>query len=632
MHGLVRAIILMAFLLSARSAFAGGGSCPANSPVAGNNTCYFIAANGADTNSGTSESNPWLHAPGMPNCSNACAAVQSAWGSMGTEAGYGLIFRGGDTWHEGNSSPTDGMPYTGNQTNSCTPNAGNTCANFDVRWSGGGASTCQYEGTTTGCFYVGVDKTWYNAAVCGTSWCRPKLNGDNPLSTSVVASCQYQSGANNILFSLSPFSLSTYVYFDSFELLGLCMQDTTPPSTHDVVIQDTGTGTTGNGMDILNNIYLHGWTASTAVFNNTATPCISLSGGNQNLWSIIGMVMDGSDSTPGACAPEFPGIYHMKDSIWRYTSGGAGSWCHDIHDNIFEHIQPGIGNSNWDGNGSWNTTHNNVWECNQDNPGGAVGQPSGTSNVFYNNILRHDNPGMAGVGPVHWWFCPTTVPEYWFNNLIYDTVGGQQWDYAGPPVYPYCANSGGQFMFNNTFVDTPTHPCYVPNVTQGGQYLTVYNEHMINSFFDSGSTSCAGQNDASNVLMSSATAKSQGYVTGSKGSSGATNTCANEVTTPCSPTAATNGTVGTGRNEQTYCASLAGYTQEYAIGTEAANACRFSTTDGCTYVVNTHTMSCPGQIAVARPATTAWTSGAYQFSGQGPQAPTNLQATVEPTQ
>src|SRR5208337_4960412 len=54
--------------------------------------CYYIAANGNDSNSGTSESSPWLHAPGMySTCSGSCATVQTAVYSNGS--GYGFIFR-----------------------------------------------------------------------------------------------------------------------------------------------------------------------------------------------------------------------------------------------------------------------------------------------------------------------------------------------------------------------------------------------------------------------------------------------------------------------------------------------------------------------------------------------------------
>ena len=135
------------FSLISISAFAAGGACPAGVPVTGNN-CYFIASNGADTNNGTSEATPWLHAPGMPNCANNCAAVTPS-------AGNGFIFRGGDTWHFGAST----SPATG--------------GTWDVSNWWGNISSCVYEGTQTGCIYYGVDKTWYT----GAAWAAPSSTG-----------------------------------------------------------------------------------------------------------------------------------------------------------------------------------------------------------------------------------------------------------------------------------------------------------------------------------------------------------------------------------------------------------------------------------------------------------------------
>ena len=89
-----RAAIFAACLLSAGSAFAAGGSCGSIPVPSGVTSCFYISAAGADTNSGTSESSPWLHAPGMANCSNTCRSTTPA-------GGEGFIFRGGDTWHFG---------------------------------------------------------------------------------------------------------------------------------------------------------------------------------------------------------------------------------------------------------------------------------------------------------------------------------------------------------------------------------------------------------------------------------------------------------------------------------------------------------------------------------------------------
>ncbi|HVN81756.1 MAG TPA: hypothetical protein VMW38_22415 [Terriglobia bacterium] len=586
--------LLTSFSVSGSSSSSSNG-CPSSAPVTGNH-CYFIAANGSDSNSGTSESSPWQHAPGMPNCAANCKAHTPA-------AGEGFIFRGGDTWHFGNSSLS---PYTGG-----------TWDMYSSTW-GNGATCIGFGLPTSGCIYYGVDQNWFS----GNAWARPVLTGDNPASTSLVGSCAHQvpnTGAyvTNTLVSLAPNTI-----FDSFELTGLCSQNGSPTSgSTDTYVANLTSGTSGTGMGIESNLYIHGWTATATagtVGNNWAGTV--LGGGFNGLQSFDRIVIDGSDSNPGSFAwATFPSFYHMRDSIVRYTGQGVGQWCHDIHDNIFEHMynhNPGAG------------SHSNILECNTDNTGDAPNEPQNTPNVFYNNIVRHDDASYVGSGQVHLWFCPESIPEYWFNNLMYDVALGNNWDYAGPPIYG-CSNTGGQFMFNNTLVDV-TQPCYVSNVNHGGQYLTVLDEHLINTPYDSGSTSCTGKTDPTNVTMSDAQAITLGYLSGSPGTSNSS-TCANEATTPCAPTLVTSATVAAGANHMAYCTALASYTSEPAIGTEAANACRYGTTDACSYSLSAHTMNCPGQSPVARPTTTAWDAGAYQYSSsqvKAVQPPTGLAATV----
>jgi len=372
-------------------------------------------------------------------------------------------------------------------------------------------------------------------------------------------------------------------------------------------------------MAFIENVYIHGWTGTSGAGGGNTGPGTILGGGNNGLQTLDHIVIDGSDSNAATWAwGTYPSFYHFRDSIIRHTTDGVGQWCHDIHDNIFEFIVP-----------LETGGHTNVLECNFDATGAAVNQPQNTPNVVYNNIVRHSNSNVM------FWFCPTAIPEYWYNNLIYDSKG-EGWSYAGPPTYG-CDNTGGQFMFNNTLVDGNAggwnQPCSMGTyVSEGGRYLTVLNEHLINTSFDSGPTACTGVSDASNISQSDSTAESQGYLL-SSGGTYVTTTCANESTTPCAPTNGTNATVSAGGNHQAYCTTLATYTSETAISVDAANACKYGTTDGCAYNSTTHTMTCPALPAVSRPTSTAWTVGAYQFSsGQtqgGPQAPPSVLVTVK---
>ncbi|MGB8989085.1 MAG: hypothetical protein WCC37_20970 [Candidatus Sulfotelmatobacter sp.] len=561
-------------------------------------TTHYIAANGSDSNNGTSKTTPWLHAPGMPSCSATCASYTPV-------AGDSIILRGGDSWHFGNSSLS---PYTGG-----------TWDIYTVAYGSGKDSSCIYEGTQTGCVYWGVDQTWYS----GSTWARPILDGDNPLSNSLVASCPYQV-ANTGQYVTNEFvSLAPDTVFDNFEMRGLCSKNPNGGNgNQDGYVAYLGTGIYGTGMAFENNLYVHGWTATTtAGQGNNSQPCVLFGGGANGLQSIDHLVVDGSDSNAGSCAwATFPSFYHLTNSIVRYTQQGVGAWCHDIHDNIFEYIYE---------HNSGAGSHSNILECNDDSAGNAVNQPQNTPNVFYNNIVRHVDSSFVSAGQVNLWFCPTAIPEYWFNNVIYDAgKSGNFWSYAGPSIYT-CPNTGHQYMFNNTFADG-NQICHITTTSTGGEYIVLSNEHLINSPFFSDNTTCTGGTSATNIAQSDATGTTQGYTLGSGGISGVGNTCANESTTPCAPTSGSNSTVGAGTNNQSYCTTLAGYTAERAIGTDAANACMHGTTDAIAYNTSTHATVYPAQTPVARPVSAAWDSGAYQFSvaGAAPNAPTGLTATV----
>lgn len=602
MGRLLKLAAVMVFLSS--FAHASGGACPASSPVVGNNTCFFIAANGSDTNSGTDEAHPWQHAPGMPNCASACLTEQNTLGGSPGNAnisrpGIGFIFRGGDTWHFGNSGAS---PYTGGI--------------YYIWW--GSNSNCAYEGTQTGCFYIGVDTSWYS----GGSWARPIFTGDNPTSTSLQSSCTYGianpsnwGGFTNVMMVLAN-DLMGGEYLDSIEFTGLCSNDTAGHGNNngdDLYIVNSSVQPPALNNFIV-NVYLHGATvtvAETTAPANTQPNCGMIGGGS---WSNIDrVVMDLSDTAAitdgnGICVGmAFTNFYNVRDSIFRYIDDITAGNCHDIHDNIFEYY-----------NAPLPRTHGNMLECNAD------ASPS-TANVFYNNIMRHLFPSWSSGGEVGLWFCPNTTPEYWFNNIQYDMVAsnGIMWSVVGPPTYGGCSNSGTQKFFNNTILDSRVD-CAGTNNNTNGQYMTMANNHMIGSGFFQGNTCTL----TSNITMSDATATSQGYTTGSSGNAGTGNNCANDSTTPCSPTSATNSTVGAGTNYVSYCTTLAGYSSEYAIGTDAANACQYGTTDGCAYNTSTHTMVCPAQTAVARSG--AWDAGAYEYNSQNPppNPPTGLTAVV----
>src|SRR6202453_922429 len=149
----MRKLILLLCLLATPAAYA---------------STYCVSAAGSDSNTGLAGSgnhcstgSPWLHAPGMPNFT----------GSYTSAAGDQIIFRGGDTWHFGNSSA---VPYSGGTW--AWPNGD----------SGGRGSP----------IYIGVGNTWFT----GSSWVRPVLSGDKPLwsGSDFPASCPHTNSGDQV--------------------------------------------------------------------------------------------------------------------------------------------------------------------------------------------------------------------------------------------------------------------------------------------------------------------------------------------------------------------------------------------------------------------------------------------------
>ena len=142
---------------------------------------YYIAASGSDATTSTqaqAKTTPWLHAPGMAGCTSNCASYNPVPGDR-------FNFRGGDTWHYAAAAGSPvGIPWNWN-------------------WSGSQASP----------IYIGVDTTWY----AGTSWVRPILNADNPVTSTPVSACKYDESTVTLL-NLN----NANVTLDNFEILGLC--------------------------------------------------------------------------------------------------------------------------------------------------------------------------------------------------------------------------------------------------------------------------------------------------------------------------------------------------------------------------------------------------------------------------
>jgi hypothetical protein len=496
---------------------------------------YYVAANGADTNNGTAFATPWLHAPGMVNCSNLCA-------STSINPGDSIILRGGDTWHSsapGQTSTPIGLPWTLTAT---------------------GSSGAQ--------LYVGVDNTtanasgagttgWYNTSVCGGSWCRPKLNDDNPLSTTPVASCTYQTNPNVLMVMANPHS---YVTLDNIEFLGFCWQDIPANNPTEGVLGDQAIGL----GDIISNNYFHGWTHK--AFNCTQSPsctCVSVDDGVGNINTssqtggnivLAGNVIDGADSVLGTSAIVF-GAYDMHNNIIRYTNGGVVvELPHITHDNLIElNTQTA------------SCAHSNGIEFNSE---------YNSENYFYNNVVRNNGVGInVQLNPFK-----TT---YYFNNICY---GNQQVCFGIPQAPNW--DGGLVSAFNNSDSDGGGY-LGLPNCAVTG--ATVYaNNLFINTAFCGANTG--------GVSWTNASATSAGYtLTTTYALAPQTNNC--NGTTPCG--------VGTGSNMTSTCNSFADST--------AKAACLQDTTFAVKYDSASNVAVYPARTTIPRPSGN-WDAGAFQFN------------------
>jgi hypothetical protein len=547
------ALKLSVFSLISISAFAAAGACPSGLPVSGNN-CYFIAANGADTNSGTSESSPWLHAPGMPSCTGNCATVTPG-------PGNGFIFRGGDTWHFGAST---------------SPSTGGT-------WDWGSQG---WNGTSSNPIYVGVSSSWYNSAICGSSWCRPILNADNPSSSSPVSSCAYQIGSNNDMVSFANIS---YLAFDNFEMTGLCQNDTNDPWAHDIYLSESA-----GSNNIYEHLYIHGWTALPFSCSGGVGHCFNLFAfeGSNNPGDLhLQDIVDGSDSVPGELGVMFGGGYNISQCVFRYASQIVTTDGHLIHDTLFDHwYEPGD-----------NDAHGNLYE--------ESGSDSSSVHAYYDNVFSNvcTDPGSCPNGIVGIWPQPTTsTTDYFFNNLIYNTkTSGNYFD-----IGQNGSSQGPIVLFNNTFEATDNGVILQCNSSSSHPF-TDTNNHYITDAGSQYSSPCNGKTTVTSLLQTHSTANSQGYTA--------------SETYAYSPVSANGSTVGTGTNEQSYCAALS------AAGfSDAATACQSDTRYACVYNTGNHSVSCPARTTVARPTSGAWDIGTYQYLAQDPPGPpSNLTATPQ---
>jgi hypothetical protein len=579
-------VALFALLFSAAPCFAAGGPCPTGATYGPNSnatlasmgvtSCFFVAATGSDTNTGTSEAIPWLHAPGMINCASNCKITPAS--------GTGIIFHGGDTWHFGNSSLS---PYAG------TPAGSPTCGV-------GGTTTCSWEilssGTSSNPIYWGVDQTWFNAAVCGASWCRPIMNADNPLSTTGVTSCMFPQGTF-VMFAVNFFNFNQV---DNMEFTGLCWNGNQSNSNEHICCATFLNSSAG--QNTLSNLYIHGWTHPTF--------SCSMSGGEptgncdgtvalQGVYITYNNVIDGADtdgvSLTGIFGDNTAGSAVFQNVIRNLANGMITAHTHDLHSNLFERMsQSGDG-----------VSHTNGYEYNA--------EPA-SDNVVYNNVLR--NIFLVGSGEVQQMAPVGGFTDYYFNNILYAiSSNAQYFDLCASGSGSGCGSTGYTInIFNNTWVFPATIAAGGVPPLFSGSTVNFINNHCL---FPGGGVSTACVNSAG--ILSQTTNIVQDTLLGA--------TCYNASETfAYSPTASNCATAGAGTNEQSLCSALTGSADP--VLQAAGTACMSDTGYACAYNTANHSVSCPARPVVARPTGSAnWDVGAYQVASAPPNMPSGLAAT-----
>lgn len=529
-------------------------------------TTYYVAASGSDSNNGTSETTPWMHAPGMPNCTGTCASVTP-------NPGDSFIFRGGDTWHAGNSSAS---PYIG--TASC---GSNTCG-WTWTWSGS-SSSCNYEGSalgnngpTSSCIYIGVDKTWYSGAV----FARPIINGDNPTSTSIVSSCTYPFDNGPRFIQIGNQGAGTnstsYVILDNFEFMGNCWDTGSGQGPASAI------GRYGTYIDIINS-YFHGWTRTSSGLDNAPeiggySPTVL----SHNIEDYD--VFDGSDSyciTVDQCSGDAisTDAYMVEHCIFRWIAAGISGESNQVavHDNLFEHLY-----ETSDG-----VTHGDIDFM----YGNSL--PSSDPTYFYNNTVRNSEMGQ-GIALTR--STGTGSAVYVFNNVFFGIVN------ACLTFYSTDTTAGAYYVTNNTF----DYPCSIgsdgsgnPQDPNGVMYFQ--NDHMI-GFGCTGpvSSSCGASLDGApltvtdngdEIFQTESVANGQGYTTSNNyqpaSTSGATYHAGGDLASSCSTYSA----------DSALCSgSTGGYTNTAGSGT------------------------IPAALVSPQPSRgSTWDAGAYQYAaGSGP--------------
>ena len=409
-------------------------------------------------------------------------------------------------------------------------------------------------GSSTHPIYFGVDKTWYNSSVCGASWCRPILNAGG-VTTSNMWTFQ---------------SSNSYVIVDDFEFTGM-------RNNQNAFLWQFATNVRATQN------YMHGWT-QTGTTNNVGFLSEQWTGSffDHNIQDGVDSIVAGPT---GSCTVSQCGTFNGVDSqnggtveynYFSYVVSAVLSTTDVVHDNVIV---------------------NTITSIDGDHCNALFSQgPATTSNqLIYNNYINNGNSCSGGV--VLWFNGNVATPNpssigYGFNNVM--------WGLSSNPVNignHGSGNYGTYYWFNNT-VDCTLGGCGGTPPTGPTWTISEGNNHYIPSALNFACTGCTVNSLGTDLVQTETVANGQGYTSAE--------------TFPYSPiigcTSGTCGTVQYGTNQESVCTALS------SINAQAGVACQSGTSDACAYNTSNHTLRCPNNALNARPASTAWDIGAYEFN------------------
>jgi len=336
----------------------------------------------------------------------------------------------------------------------------------------------------------------------------------------------------------------------------------------------------GNGLRYINcfegpcvnlhvkNMYLHAW----HVVTDGSCTVDDIWGGTAY---IENTVIDGSDAT--GASPPGATCYGVGDGALPNV---LNSVIHDLANGIVGYSSDGSPIT-ISGNLIYNVTDSNAGS----HPNALEIVNGGATYYVHDNVF-HDNVGETFM------FGNTSEIDFIWNNVFYNILGNS-------PEAPQVPGQTGMTFtaWNNTIVDTPGQNCFHWNSGDGGTFtaVTIKNTHCISS----GAVATASWNGraatlTTNTLQTSAAADSN--------SSPHFDQYASSQTFAYSPVAVTNSTIGAGTNLTANCSG------------STAGLCS-DTNYACSLNASAETVVCPAREVNSRPASGAWDTGAYEFSG-----------------